>query len=139
MRGPHRDEGDEGEDVADDNENDSKKVQWLVRGDFRGADDGAQVRDLGFDEAPEFLRGLRRYFESEWLKAFHRGRQFQGSVDFRVHPSHDVRDGGEDEDTLLRVGSLVVTVDMWKLLDQTIELQQVSLEDAAVYLHRKDS
>ena len=42
-------------------------------------------------------------------------------------------------DTLVRVGSLVVSVGMWKLLDQTIELQQITLEDAGVYLHRKDS
>ena len=45
----------------------------------------------------------------------------------------------QQQDTLLRVGSLVLTIDMWKLLDQTIELQQISLKDAAVYLHRKDS
>ncbi|MEO6039660.1 MAG: AsmA family protein, partial [Saprospiraceae bacterium] len=42
-------------------------------------------------------------------------------------------------DTLARVGSLVVTMDMWKLLDQTIELQQITLEDAGIYLYRKDS
>ncbi len=42
-------------------------------------------------------------------------------------------------DTLVRVGSLVVTVDMWKLLDQRIELQKITLEDASAYLHRKDS
>lgn len=42
-------------------------------------------------------------------------------------------------DTLVRVGSLVITVDMWKLLDQRIELQKVTLEDASAYLHRKDS
>ncbi len=42
-------------------------------------------------------------------------------------------------DTLARVGSLVVSVDMWKLLDQTIELQKISLENAGVYLHQKDS
>jgi len=45
----------------------------------------------------------------------------------------------KQQDTLLRVGSLVITVDMWKLLNQTIELQQVRLENASVYLHRKDS
>ena len=42
-------------------------------------------------------------------------------------------------DTLVRVGSLVITVDMWKLIDQRIELQKITLEDASVYLHRKDS
>ena len=42
-------------------------------------------------------------------------------------------------DTLARVGSLVISMDMWKLLDQTIELQKITLEDAGVYLHRKDS
>ncbi len=45
----------------------------------------------------------------------------------------------QQQDTLIRVGSLVLTVDMWKLLDQTIEFQQISLKDASVYLHRKDS
>ena len=42
-------------------------------------------------------------------------------------------------DTLARVGSLVVDMGMWKLLDQTIELQKITLEDAGVYLHKKDS
>lgn len=42
-------------------------------------------------------------------------------------------------DTLARVGSLVVSVDMWRLMNQTIELQKISLEDAGIYLHRKDS
>ncbi len=42
-------------------------------------------------------------------------------------------------DTLARVGSLVISMDMWKLLNQTIELQKITLEDAGVYLHRKDS
>ncbi|MBL7783885.1 MAG: translocation/assembly module TamB domain-containing protein, partial [Saprospiraceae bacterium] len=45
----------------------------------------------------------------------------------------------QNGDTLVRVGSLMVSVDMWKLLDQRIELQQVTLEDAAAYLHKKDS
>ncbi|MEO6757956.1 MAG: AsmA family protein, partial [Saprospiraceae bacterium] len=42
-------------------------------------------------------------------------------------------------DTLARVGSLVISMDMWKLLDHTIELQKITLEDASVYLHQKDS
>ncbi len=42
-------------------------------------------------------------------------------------------------DTLARVGSLVVDMGMWKLLDQTIELQKITLEDASVYLQKKDS
>jgi len=42
-------------------------------------------------------------------------------------------------DTLARVGSLVVSTDLWKLLDQTIQLKKITLEDAAIYLHRKDS
>ena len=42
-------------------------------------------------------------------------------------------------DTLARVGSLVIDMGMWKLLDQTIELQKITLEDASVYLHKKDS
>lgn len=42
-------------------------------------------------------------------------------------------------DTLAWVGSLVVSMDMWKLLDQSIELHQITLEEAAVYLHQKDS
>ena len=42
-------------------------------------------------------------------------------------------------DTLARVGSLVIDMGMWKLLDQTIELQKIVLEDADVYLHKKDS
>ncbi len=42
-------------------------------------------------------------------------------------------------DTLARIGKLVVSIGMWKLLNQTIELQNISLEDAAVYLHTKDS
>lgn len=42
-------------------------------------------------------------------------------------------------DTLIRVGSLVVTIDMWKLLDHRIELQKITLEDASAYLHRKDT
>jgi hypothetical protein len=47
----------------------------------------------------------------------------------------------EDEqgDTLAHVGQLTVTVDMWQLLHQTIEIQKVTLEDASVYLHQKDS
>jgi hypothetical protein len=42
-------------------------------------------------------------------------------------------------DTLAQIGSLEVSVGMWKLLGQTIELQQISLENARVYLHTKDS
>jgi len=45
----------------------------------------------------------------------------------------------QQQDTLLRVGSLEVTIDLWKLLNQTIELQQITLENASVYLHKKDS
>ncbi|MFN0035543.1 MAG: translocation/assembly module TamB domain-containing protein [Saprospiraceae bacterium] len=47
----------------------------------------------------------------------------------------------EDEkgDTLARVGSLVVDIDMWALLDQNIELKKITLEDASVWLHRRDS
>jgi len=42
-------------------------------------------------------------------------------------------------DTLARVGSLKIQVGMWKLLNQTIELQSLILEDASVHLHRRDS
>ena len=42
-------------------------------------------------------------------------------------------------DTLAHIGKLEVSIGMWKLLNQTIELQNVSLEDASVYLHTKDS
>ena len=42
-------------------------------------------------------------------------------------------------DTLARIGSLVVSIGMWKLLDRTIELQDITLEDAGVYLYTKDS
>ena len=42
-------------------------------------------------------------------------------------------------DTLARVGNLVVSIDMWKLLNKTIEFQKVTLEDASIYLHQKDS
>ncbi|MDO8366002.1 MAG: translocation/assembly module TamB domain-containing protein [Saprospiraceae bacterium] len=42
-------------------------------------------------------------------------------------------------DTLARIGKLVVSIGMWKLLNQTIELQDISLEDAGVHLHTKDS
>ena len=42
-------------------------------------------------------------------------------------------------DTLARVGNLVIDLDMWKLLDQSIELQKITLENASVYLHTKDS
>ncbi|MCC6283311.1 MAG: hypothetical protein IT262_22080, partial [Saprospiraceae bacterium] len=42
-------------------------------------------------------------------------------------------------DTLARVGSLVISIGMWKLLNQTIELEEVILEDASAYLHHKDS
>ncbi len=47
----------------------------------------------------------------------------------------------EDEqgDTLARIGSLSVRIGMWKLLDQTIELQQITLENARIYLHTRDS
>lgn len=41
-------------------------------------------------------------------------------------------------DTLARIGELVVTVGMWKLLDQTIELQNIRLEDAGIKLITKD-
>lgn len=65
-----------------------------------------------------------------------------GSVGIRF-PYHIALEGllleDQQQDTLLRVGSLLVTVDMWKLLDQTIELQQLTLENASVYLHKKDS
>ncbi|MFN0175168.1 MAG: translocation/assembly module TamB domain-containing protein [Saprospiraceae bacterium] len=42
-------------------------------------------------------------------------------------------------DTLACIGKLEVSIGMWKLLNQTIELQNISLEDAGVYLHTKDS
>ena len=42
-------------------------------------------------------------------------------------------------DTLARIGSLVVSIGMWKLLDRTIELQDITLENAGVYLYTKDS
>ena len=42
-------------------------------------------------------------------------------------------------DTLIRVGSLVVSIGMWKLLDQAIEIKEISLENAGVYLQHKDS
>ncbi|MBC7775355.1 MAG: AsmA family protein, partial [Phycisphaerae bacterium] len=42
-------------------------------------------------------------------------------------------------DTLAQIGSLGVSIGMWKLLSQTIELQNITLEDARVYLHTKDS
>jgi hypothetical protein len=42
-------------------------------------------------------------------------------------------------DTLARIGSLAVTVDLWKILGQTIELQKVTLEDAAIYMQHRDS
>lgn len=42
-------------------------------------------------------------------------------------------------DTLVQVGSLLVTVDMWKLLDQRIELQRITLKNASAFLHRRDS
>ncbi len=45
----------------------------------------------------------------------------------------------ENGDTLAQIGSLVVAVDMFKLLGQTIELQKIELENAAVFLHQKDS
>ena len=47
----------------------------------------------------------------------------------------------EDEqgNTLARVGSLMVDLDMWQLLNQTIELDKIALENASIYLHRKDS
>lgn len=47
----------------------------------------------------------------------------------------------EDEagDTLARVGSLVVDLDMWQLLDQTIAVKEITLEDATVRLLRRDS
>lgn len=41
-------------------------------------------------------------------------------------------------DTLARIGELVVTVGMWKLLDQTIELQNIRLEDAGIKLITKE-
>lgn len=42
-------------------------------------------------------------------------------------------------DTLAQVGSLVVDLAMWKLLDKTVEFQKVTLEDARVRLVRRDS
>jgi hypothetical protein len=45
----------------------------------------------------------------------------------------------ENGDTLARVGSLVVDVDMWKLLDRTIAIKEVTLEDASVRLLTRDS
>jgi hypothetical protein len=42
-------------------------------------------------------------------------------------------------DTLARVGTLVVSIGMWQLLDRSIELQQITLEDAGVRLHTRDS
>ncbi|MBK8558007.1 MAG: translocation/assembly module TamB domain-containing protein [Lewinellaceae bacterium] len=45
----------------------------------------------------------------------------------------------QQQDTLIRVGSLVVTLDMWKLLDRTIVVQEIQLDDATVYLNQKDS
>ena len=43
------------------------------------------------------------------------------------------------QDTLVQVGRLVVSLAMWQLLDRSIVLQEIQLEDAAVYLHQKDS
>ena len=45
----------------------------------------------------------------------------------------------QQQDTLIRVGSLMVTLDMWKLLDRSIVVQDIQLEDASIYLHQKDS
>ena len=45
----------------------------------------------------------------------------------------------QQQDTLIRVSRLMVTLDMWKLLGRSIVLQEIQLEDAAVYLHQKDS
>jgi len=42
-------------------------------------------------------------------------------------------------DTLARAGNLVVAIGMWKLLNKTIEIQKITLENAAVFLHQKDS
>ncbi len=44
----------------------------------------------------------------------------------------------EKSDTLAQVGHLLVSVRMWKLLDKTIEIKQITLENARVYLHTKD-
>ena len=41
-------------------------------------------------------------------------------------------------DTLARIDKLVVTIGMWKLLDRTIELQNIRLEDASVNLITKE-
>ena len=45
----------------------------------------------------------------------------------------------QQQDTLIRVGSLMVILDMWKLLDRSIVVQDIQLEDASIYLHQKDS
>jgi uncharacterized protein involved in outer membrane biogenesis len=45
----------------------------------------------------------------------------------------------QQQDTLVRVGRLVVSLQIWQLLDRSIVLQEIQLEDAAVYLHQKDS
>lgn len=47
----------------------------------------------------------------------------------------------EDErgDTLARIGNLVVDIGMWKLLDNTIQLKKIMLEDAAIHLNQRDS
>lgn len=42
-------------------------------------------------------------------------------------------------DTLARIGSLILSIKMWELLDQTIRMEKITLEDASIFLHQKDS
>ncbi|HRI59700.1 MAG TPA: translocation/assembly module TamB domain-containing protein [Saprospiraceae bacterium] len=42
-------------------------------------------------------------------------------------------------DTLARAGRLMVDIDMWQLLNQTIEIDKIVLENAGIHLYRKDS
>ncbi len=45
----------------------------------------------------------------------------------------------QNGDTLARVGSLTVGLRMWELLGQTVDFESIRLENAAVFIHQKDS
>ena len=45
----------------------------------------------------------------------------------------------QQQDILIRIGNLAVSLDMWKLIDRSIVVRDFRLEDASIYLHQKDS
>ncbi len=45
----------------------------------------------------------------------------------------------QQQDTLIHIGNLAVSLDMWKLIERSIVIRDLRLEDASIYLHQKDS